>query len=94
MSAYTITAIQFNPGFFPRKVDIRNSMEAIRKVIGGDPKVLVFPENDWLSILTGPEGLSGTILFVRNMDGHWEGLSQDECNFIMELFYRAHGKSQ
>jgi hypothetical protein len=94
MSACTITAIQLNPGFFPRKIDIRNSLESIRNVVGGDPKSLVFPENDWLSILTGPEGLLGTILFVGNADGHWEGLSLDECDFIMDLFYRAHGKSQ
>lgn len=94
MSAYTITAIQFNSGTFPRKVDIRNSLEGINKLVGGDPKVLIFPEHDWLSILIGPEGLLGTVLFVRNVEGHWKGLSPDECNFILDLFNRKHGQVQ
>jgi hypothetical protein len=92
MSSYTITAIEFDPGFFPRKVDIRNSRDGAKKIVGGDPKVLVFPEHDWLSILIGPKGLLGKILFVKNCNGHWGGLSQEECNIIFDLFEKKHGK--
>lgn len=94
MSSYTITAIQFNPNILPRKVDIRNSIDGIKNLVGGEPKALVFPEHDWLSILIGPQGLLGTILFVSNVNGHWGGLSPEECNFILDLFSRKNGKAQ
>jgi hypothetical protein len=94
MSSYTITAILFNPGIFPRKVDIRNSTAGVKKIVGGDPKELVFPEHEWLSILIGPKGLLGPILFVKNHETHWGGLSQEECKNILDLFERSYVKQR
>ncbi|GEM_PF-5411574 len=85
MSAYTITVMIRHPRqITPELVDIRNVRENMEKLLGGTVEVQSYDYPvSGVVMIVGPSGLDGSVMFVKDGGGHWEGLGFEDQKRIM-----------
>lgn len=94
MSSHTITIMTWKPGgLIPKIINVRNTQVYMENILGGE--VSIIEKNTPIKgtmIMGGPDGKNGVMAIVRNIRGHWAGLTKEEQKQVMIWFLRNPGK--
>jgi hypothetical protein len=95
MSSYTITMMTWKQGgLIPKIINARNTKVYMENILGGDVSIIAkdVPIKGTM-IMGGPEGKEGLMAIVKNMRGHWAGLTKEQQKQVMAWFLSNPGRS-